>query len=74
MDLVSSHPCPLIPTVTEGSRWQSATKSSDTDGISANDVPNTQSKTTRGEDERHVFLLCPKEVVSVSKIASIYCY
>lgn len=44
-------PWPLIPTVTEWSRWQ-PTKSSDTDAISANDAPNPQSKTNRGEDGR----------------------
>ena len=47
--LVASHPWPLISTVTEWSRWQ-PTKSSDTDGIAANDAPNPQSKTNRGEE------------------------
>lgn len=58
-----SHPNPLIPTVTEWSRWH-PTKSSDTDGSSANDAPNLQSKTNRWEDGRTVWSLCPDEEVS----------
>ncbi len=63
----ASHPWPLIPTVTERSRWRT-TKSSDTDGISANDAPNPQSKTNRGEDGRTACLLCPSEEVVTSEI------
>lgn len=68
--LAASHPWPLIPTLTEWSRWR-PTKSCDADWILANDAPYLQSEANRGEEWSGVaaWLRCPWEV-SMSKFFS----
>lgn len=65
-DLVSSHPWPLIPTVSEadGSQQQNLVTLME---FRLMMLPIHKARQREKEDERHVFLLCPKEEVSASK-------